>query len=75
LWGKLKSVVYANNPNDLQALKQNIREAIYDIQQCELQHVSRNLFKRIQACLTTEGRNMFPEICLKEFRHNRGQTF
>jgi hypothetical protein len=28
LWGKLKSVVYANNPYDLEALKQNIHEAI-----------------------------------------------
>jgi hypothetical protein len=55
LWGKLKSVVYANNPHNLDALKQNIREAIYNIQQRELQQVSRNLFKRIQACLTAEG--------------------
>jgi hypothetical protein len=47
LWGKLKSVVYANNSHDLDALKENIREAIYDIQQCELQQVSRNLFKGI----------------------------
>jgi hypothetical protein len=49
LWGKLKSVVYlyANNQHDLEALKQNIREAIYNIQQLELQQVSRNLFKRI----------------------------
>jgi hypothetical protein len=57
LWAKLKSVVYANNPHDLEALNQNIREAIHNIQQCELQQVSRNLFKRIQACLTAEGRH------------------
>jgi hypothetical protein len=37
LWGKLKSVVYANNPHDIKVLKQNIREAIYNIQQGELQ--------------------------------------
>jgi hypothetical protein len=55
IWGELKSVVYANNPHDLAALKQNIHEAIYNIQQRELQQVSRNLFKRIQACLTAEG--------------------
>jgi hypothetical protein len=48
LWGKLRSVVYANNPHDLEAIKQNIREAIYYIQQ-------RNLFKRIQAYLTAEA--------------------
>jgi hypothetical protein len=40
LWGKLKSVVYANNLHDLEALKENIHEAIYNIQQRELQQVS-----------------------------------
>jgi hypothetical protein len=48
LSGKLKSVEYANNPYDLKALKQNIREAIYNIQQRELQHVSRNLMKKFR---------------------------
>jgi hypothetical protein len=33
LGGKFKSVVYANNLHDLEALKQNIRESIYNIQQ------------------------------------------
>jgi hypothetical protein len=47
--------VYANNPHYLEALKQNIPEAIYNIQQCELQQVCRNLFKRIQTCLTAEA--------------------
>jgi hypothetical protein len=47
LWGKL-DIVYANNPHNLEVLKQNNREAIGNIQQRELQQVSRNLFKRIQ---------------------------
>jgi hypothetical protein len=47
--------VHANNPRALEDIKQNIRDAIYNIQQRELQQVSRNLFKRIQACLTAEG--------------------
>jgi hypothetical protein len=38
LWGKLKSVVYANNSHDLEALKQNIHKAI-DIK--EFRHVSQ----------------------------------
>jgi hypothetical protein len=29
LWGKLKKNVYANSPHDLEALKQNIHEAVY----------------------------------------------
>jgi hypothetical protein len=57
LWGKLKSVEYANNPHDLEAREQNICEAVYNIQQRELQQVTRNLFKRIQTCLTAEGRH------------------
>jgi hypothetical protein len=57
LWGKLRSVVCANNPLDLETLKQNIREAIYNIQQRVLQQVSRNLFNRIQICPTAEGRH------------------
>jgi hypothetical protein len=55
--GKTQNVVYTNNPRDLEALKQNIREAVYSIQQRELQEVSRNLFKRIEAYLTAEGRH------------------
>jgi hypothetical protein len=55
LWGILKNVVYANNPHE--ALKQNICDAIYNIQQCKLQQVSRNLFKSIQTYLTAEGRH------------------
>jgi hypothetical protein len=55
--GKLKSVVYANNPHDLVALKQNIREEIYNIRR-ELQQFSRNPFERIQTCLTAEGRHL-----------------
>jgi hypothetical protein len=48
LWGKLKSVVYANNPHDMTTQKQNIREAIYNIQQCELQQVSEICFKEFR---------------------------
>jgi hypothetical protein len=56
-WGNLESVMYANNPHHLKAVKQNIRESIYNIQQRELQQVSRNLFEKIQVCLTAEGRH------------------
>jgi hypothetical protein len=56
IWEKLKSVLHANSPHDLEALKQNIREATDSIKWCELQ-VSQNMLKRIQACLTAEGRH------------------
>jgi hypothetical protein len=47
--------VYAHNPHDLEVLKYNIHEAVYNIQQCEFQQVSRNVFERIQACLAAKG--------------------
>jgi hypothetical protein len=31
LWGNIKNVLYAKNPHDLETLKQNIPEAIYNI--------------------------------------------
>jgi hypothetical protein len=52
-----ESVLHANNPHDMETLKQNVCEAMYNIQQHELQQVSRNLFKRIQTYLTAEGRH------------------
>jgi hypothetical protein len=55
--GELKSVVCAKNPHNLEAMKQNIREEIYNIQQTKLQQISRYLLERIQACLTSDGRH------------------
>jgi hypothetical protein len=43
----------------LEVLKENIPEAFYNIQQCEFQQVSWNLFKRIQAGLTADIMNIF----------------
>jgi hypothetical protein len=57
LWGKLKNVMYASNPHHLEALKQNIRDVVYNIQHCEFQKLSHDLFKRILACLIVEGRH------------------
>jgi hypothetical protein len=53
LWEKLGSVVYTNNPHDLEAPKQNIREELYNIQQRELLQVSQNLFNLMASCLNT----------------------
>jgi hypothetical protein len=44
--------------HDVEALKQNIHEEIYSIQQHDLQTPFRNLFKRIQKCLKAEGRHL-----------------
>jgi hypothetical protein len=46
--GENSSVLYVNNPRDLEALKWNIREAVYNIQQREFQQVSQHLFKEFR---------------------------
>ena len=57
LWGNLKSKVYANNPRDLEALKENIRNEIFSINRDYLQEVSRNLFRRVRGCLSNGMRH------------------
>jgi hypothetical protein len=39
--------VYANNPHDLEALKENIREAIYNIQQREFPKICLKEFRHV----------------------------
>jgi hypothetical protein len=48
LWGKLTNIVYANNTYDLEALKENIRGAVYNIQQHELQQVLKICLKEFR---------------------------
>jgi hypothetical protein len=67
---KLKSVVYANNPHDLEALIQNIREAIYSIQQLALQRVSQNQFKHIQLHVSQQGVDILNIFCDGEYNIN-----
>ncbi len=55
LWGYLKDRVYANKLETLDALKQNINQAINAISISMLQRVSRNVEKRIRAHLLENG--------------------
>ncbi len=55
LWGYLKDRVYANKPETVDALKQNITQEINVISISMLQRVSRNVEKCIQACLLANG--------------------
>jgi hypothetical protein len=57
LWGNPKDKVYSNNPHTLVELKQRIRETISSIEVSELELVSNNLFKRLEACLRAEERH------------------
>ena len=55
LWGTLKQKVYANNPHNLDQLKENITNAIRRITREELQAVSANVVKRAQKCIDVNG--------------------
>ena len=55
LWGTLKQKVYANNPHNLDQLKENITNAIRKITREELQAVSANIVKYAQKCIDVNG--------------------
>ena len=55
LWGTLKQKVHANNPHNLDQLKENITNAIRRITREELQVVSANVVKRAQKCIDING--------------------
>lgn len=57
LYGMLKSMVYINDPKNLNQLKDNISKGIQKIQVSELQHIFRNMIKRKRLCLQYEERH------------------
>lgn len=61
LWGYIKEKVYSNNPQTLEALKENIRVVIREItpQVCEM--VMQNFLKRMTNCSQSRGGHL-PDI-------------
>ncbi len=55
LWGYLKSVVYVNNPQTIEQLKQNITDAINAIPVATLKKVFRNAVRRARICVSEAG--------------------
>jgi hypothetical protein len=55
LWGYLKSKVYANRPNSLQDLRQNIVQEIRQIPRETRQKVLNNFVWRLQECVRVQG--------------------
>lgn len=55
LWGFLKNKVYANKPNTVDQLKNNITEAIENIPPETYQKVMENVVKRAQVCAASRG--------------------
>ncbi|GFW34043.1 uncharacterized protein TNCV_287271 [Trichonephila clavipes] len=64
LWGYVKSLVYADKPQTLYHLKDNIRRVIADIQPHMLEKVIENWTSRLDYIRASRGSDM-PEIIFK----------
>lgn len=55
LWGHLKNVVYKSKPNDIQELKERIRQEINNISQETIAKVQQEFIARLGHCQAQEG--------------------
>ena len=53
LWGAVKGKCYANKPEAIEALKDNIREAIGEIQLHAIDNVLKNWTDRVAYCMAS----------------------
>lgn len=58
LWGYLKSMVFNNNPQSIEELKENIREEIQNISPNTCRAVMENFRSRLQECQTKQGAHL-----------------
>ena len=61
LWGAIKDKCYADKPETIDALKDNIREAIVEIQLHTIDNVLKNWTNRVGYCMASRGSH-FNEI-------------
>ena len=57
LWGAVKDKCYVDNPETIDALKDNIREAIGEIQLHTIYNLLKNLTDRVGCCMASRGSN------------------
>ena len=55
LWGAVKNKCYADKPETIDALKDNIREAIGEIQLYTIDNVLKNWTDRVGYCMASRG--------------------
>ena len=55
LWGAIKDKCYADKPEIIDALKDNIREAIDEIQLHTIDNVLKNWTDRVGYCMASRG--------------------
>ena len=72
LWGAFKKKCYADKPETIDALKDNIREAISEIQLHTIDNVLKNWTDRVGYCMANQGSHL-NEIIFHYFR--MGCTF
>ena len=58
LWGAVKDKCYAYKPETIDALKDNIREAIGEIQLRTIDNVLKNLTDRVSYCMASRGSHL-----------------
>ena len=58
LWGAVKDKCYAGKPEAIDALKENIREAIGEIQLHTNDNVLKNWTDRVDYCMASRGRHL-----------------
>ena len=63
LWGAVKDKYYADKPETIDALKDNIRETICEIQLHIIDNVLKNWIDRVGYCMASRG-NHLNEIIL-----------
>ena len=58
LWGAVKDKCYANMPETIDALKDNIRKAIGEIQLHTIDNVLKNWTDRVGYCMASRGSHL-----------------
>ena len=58
LWGAVKDKFYADKPETIDALKDNIREAIGEIQLHIIANVLKNWIERVSYCMVIPGSHL-----------------
>ena len=58
LWGALKDKCYSDKPETIDTLKDNIREAIGEIQLHTIDNVLKNWTDRVGYCMTRRGSHL-----------------
>ena len=58
LWDAVKDKCYADKPEAIEALKDNIREAIGEIQLSTIDNVLKNWTDRVGSCMASRGRHL-----------------